>query len=235
MCTGRVHAGSGAVGGLAVGIVLHKTLGYDATLSGFTAGMALLCDTDSCGSTPSRSLGFVSGAVSHVIRLVSGGHRHATHSFLGIAAFTGLAVLASRYRHDYAGMAGLALLITLTVSGAAGALRIADSHKADVIGIAVAAGVVFLGYGLALIPLAVALGCTLHCVLDSCTDSGVNWLFPWRYRFHLLPEPLAWTTGSRPETMIVAPALLIAFLALGSWAMAPGADLAVWGWAMHAV
>ena len=38
----------------------------------------------------------------------------------------------------------------------------------------------------------------------------------------------------RPETRVVDP-LLIAFLALGSWAIAPGADLAVWGWAMHAV
>jgi membrane-bound metal-dependent hydrolase YbcI (DUF457 family) len=223
----KSHSGSGAVAGLAVGVALHKSLGYDAALAGFTAGMALLPDTDSCGSMPARSLGFLSGAVSHVVRFVSGGHRHATHSILGIAVFTGLAILACHFRHDYIGMAGLALLITLTVSGAAEALHLAGSHMADVIGIAVAAGVVFWGYGLALIPLAVALGCIVHCVGDSCTDSGVMWLFPCKYRFHFLPEPLAFTTGSRPE-LFVDLFLAGAFLVLTAWAIDPSAVTSGW-------
>jgi hypothetical protein len=33
----------------------------------------------------------------------------------------------------------------------------------------------------------------------------------------------------------VDPLLVIAFLALGSWAIAPGADLAVWGYTAHLV
>src|SRR5882724_1024029 len=131
MCEGRTHALSGAVLGLGAGILLHKTAVQDAELAGFTAGFALLVDLDSCGSSSARSLGFISGAVSHVVRRVSGGHRHATHSLIGIAAFTGLALLACYFRHDYAGMAGLALLITLSVAGALQAEGLTSSIVAD--------------------------------------------------------------------------------------------------------
>ena len=60
-------------------------------LAGFTAGMALLPDLDKCGSSPARCLGFLSEAVAWIIGRLTGGHRHATHSFLGIAVFTALA------------------------------------------------------------------------------------------------------------------------------------------------
>jgi membrane-bound metal-dependent hydrolase YbcI (DUF457 family) len=197
-------------------VILHKGLTADAALSAFTGGTALLLDLDSCGSAGARSLGFVSGAVSHVVRRISGGHRHATHSILGIAAFTGLAFLACAFRHDYAGMAGLALLLTLSVAAVLEATRAASSHVADLAGIAVAAAVIWLGWGLALIPLAVLLGCACHAVFDSCTDSGVNWLWPCQYRFHFLPRFLTWSTGSRPERWLVDP-LLVAALGLLAW------------------
>jgi membrane-bound metal-dependent hydrolase YbcI (DUF457 family) len=184
-------------------------------MAGFTAGMALIPDMDSCGSSSARCLGFLSYAVAWVVRLASGGHRHASHSLLGIAAFTGLAWLAAHYRADVAGKAGLALLITIAVSSAIEALHLTGGHLSDVIAIAVAAAVVWYGYDLRLIPLATALGCATHCAGDQLTDSGVMWLYPFsQYRFKL-PEPIAFTTGSRPERWIVDPALvlLLAFLA----------------------
>jgi membrane-bound metal-dependent hydrolase YbcI (DUF457 family) len=88
---GHSHALSGAVTGAGAGIFLHLPLARTGSLAGFTAGMALLPDLDKCGSSPARCLGFLSEAVAWIIGKLSGGHRHATHSFLGIALFTGLA------------------------------------------------------------------------------------------------------------------------------------------------
>jgi hypothetical protein len=58
----------------------------------------------------------------------------------------------------------------------------------------------------------------------------LGWPFS-KHRFHLLPEPFRFTTGTRPETLVVGPILSAALLALASWAAVPGADQAAW----HAV
>jgi membrane-bound metal-dependent hydrolase YbcI (DUF457 family) len=219
---GHSHALSGGVTGAAAGIILHLPVGQAAALAGFTAGMALLPDLDKCGSSPARSLGFLSEAIAGLIGRVSGGHRHATHSFLGVALFTGLAWISCHYRGDWAGKAGLALLMTLSVSAGLEALRLARGHTADLIGIAVASWEVWFGYGLRLIPLAVLLGCCTHIVGDMLTDSGCMLGFPLStYRFHLLPEPLAFTTGTRPEILIVDPILTGALLVLAGWVIDP--------------
>jgi membrane-bound metal-dependent hydrolase YbcI (DUF457 family) len=226
---GHSHALSGAATGLATGLITHLHAPQTAALAGFTAGMALLPDLDKCGSSPARCLGFLSEAVAWLIGRLSGGHRHATHSFLGVGIFTGLAWLACHYRADWAGKAGLALLMTLTVSGGLEALRIARSHSADVIGIAVAAWEVWYGYGLRLIPLAVLVGCCTHIAGDMLTDSGCMLLYPFsKYRFHLLPEPFAFTTGTRPELLFVDPVLTGAIVILAGWVADPAFVAAHW-------
>jgi membrane-bound metal-dependent hydrolase YbcI (DUF457 family) len=220
---GHSHALSGAVTGLAAGLILHMPVPHTAALAGFTAGMALLPDLDKCGSSPARCLGFLSEAVAWIVAKISGGHRHATHSVLGIAVFTGLAWVSAHFVHDWGGKAGLALLMTLSVAGGLEALHIARGHVADLIGIGVAAWEVWYGYGLTLIPLAVLIGCTTHVVGDMLTDSGCMLGFPvFRHRFHLLPEPLAFTTGTRPEILIVDPILTIALIALAGQVADPG-------------
>jgi membrane-bound metal-dependent hydrolase YbcI (DUF457 family) len=212
---GHSHALSGAVTGLATGIIMHMSTPHTAALAGFTAGMALLPDLDKCGSSPARCLGFLSEAIAWIIGKLSGGHRHATHSLLGIAGFTGLAWVSAHYVHDWGGKAGLALLMTLSVAGGLEALRLARGHVADLIGIGVASWEVWYGYGLKLIPLAVLVGCCTHIVGDLLTDSGCMLAFPVsKHRFHLLPEPFAFTTGTRPELLIVDPILTIALIAL---------------------
>jgi membrane-bound metal-dependent hydrolase YbcI (DUF457 family) len=220
---GHSHALSGAVTGLAAGLVLHMSVPHTAALAGFTAGMALLPDLDKCGSSPARCLGFVSEAIAWIAGKISGGHRHATHSVVGVAVFTGLAWVSAHFVHDWAGKAGLALLMTLSVAGGLEALRLARGHVADLIGVAVASWEVWFGYGLTLIPLAVLVGCSTHIVGDMLTDSGCMLAFPVsRHRFHLLPEPLAFTTGTRPEILIVDPLLTIALIALAGHTADPG-------------
>jgi membrane-bound metal-dependent hydrolase YbcI (DUF457 family) len=219
---GHSHALSGAVTGTAAGIFLHMSPPQIAALAGFTAGMALLPDLDKCGSSPARSCGFLSEGVAWTIGKISGGHRHATHSILGIAIFTVLAWLSCQYRADVAGKTGLALLMTLSVAGALEALRIARGHWADLVGVAVASWEIWFGYGLRLIPLAVLIGCSTHIVGDMLTDSGCMLGYPaWRHRFHLLPEPFAFTTGTRPELLIVDPILTGALVILAVWAADP--------------
>ena len=138
---GHSHALSGGVTGLATGLFLQFSFPQTVALAGFTAGMALLPDLDKCGSSPARCLGFLSEAVAWIIGRLTGGHRHLTHSILGIAGFTALAWYSCQYRHDWVGKAGLALLMTLTVSAGLEALRVArrphrrpDRHRDRVLG-----------------------------------------------------------------------------------------------------
>jgi membrane-bound metal-dependent hydrolase YbcI (DUF457 family) len=212
---GHSHALSGAVAGLGVGLGLRMATPDIGALAGYTAGMALLPDLDKCGSSPARSLGFLSEAVAWVFGKASGGHRHATHSVIGVAIFGGAAWLACHYRADVGGKAGLALLLTLSVAGGLAALRVTEGHTADLIGAAVAAGAIWYGYGLHLIPLAVFVGCCTHIAGDMLTESGCMLGYPFsRQRFHLLPRPLAFTTGTGPELLLVDPLLMAAVAVL---------------------
>ena len=226
---GHSHALSGAVTGIATGIFLHLPGPQIAALAGFTAGMALLPDLDKCGSSPARCLGFLSEAIAWAAGRISGGHRHATHSVLGVAIFTGLAWACCQFRHDWAGKAGLALLLTLSAAAALEALHVARGHAADILAIGVAAGVVWFGYGMRLMPVAVLVGCSTHIAGDMLTDSGCMLGFPvFRHRFHLLPEPFAFTTGTRPELLIVDPILTGALLVLAALAADPAFVTAQW-------
>jgi membrane-bound metal-dependent hydrolase YbcI (DUF457 family) len=226
---GHSHALSGAVAGTAAGILLHRPASQVAALAGFTAGMALLPDLDKCGSSSARCLGWLSEAIAWAAGRISGGHRHATHSVLGVAVFTGLAWACCQFRHDWAGKAGLALLMTLSAAAALEALHIARGHAADLIAVGVAVAGVWFGYGLGLIPLAVLIGCSTHIAGDMLTDSGCMLGFPVsRQRFHLLPEPLAFTTGTRPELLIVDPILFGTLLILAALAADPAFVTAQW-------
>jgi membrane-bound metal-dependent hydrolase YbcI (DUF457 family) len=226
---GHSHALSGGVTGLGAGIFLHMSVPQTAALAGFTAGMALLPDLDKCGSSPARCLGFLSETVAWIVGRISGGHRHATHSILGIGLFTGIAWLSCHFRADWAGKAGLALLMTLSVAAGLEALHIARGHIADLAGIGVAAWEVWYGYGLRLIPLAVFIGCCTHIAGDMLTESGCMLGFPvYRHRFHLLPRPLTFTTGTRPELLIVDPILTGSLVVLAGWATDPAFVAAHW-------
>jgi membrane-bound metal-dependent hydrolase YbcI (DUF457 family) len=230
---GRVHAIGGFAAGLGAGIILHKTAADDFALAGLAAGMALLPDMDQASGTASHSLGFLSLAVAKVISTLSGGHRRLTHSVTGLTAFSLIAWAAVTWRHDIAGMAVLALMITIAASSALEATKVTNGHVADVLGIAAAVIVIWLGYGLGLILAATVAGVVSHLALDAATDRGIPLLLPLSRRvLHLLPEPLAWTSGTRPENWIVAPAILAAIVVLAAWAADPA--LVSSGW-QHAV
>ena len=215
---GVTHALSGVVTGVAAGsLVLNGRPGPLLLFAGLTAAYALAPDLDSCGATEARSLGFVTAILSRLIRAISGGHRHGTHSAIGVAAFTGVAWLACLFRGTWPGRIALGVFLAAGIAAAADALRPGPATFENVLGIGAAAVMVWTGYGLALVPLAAALGCATHIAGDMLTVSGCPLAWPVSLRdFHLLPGPLRFTTGKFAEHWIVSP-LLLGALALLLW------------------
>jgi membrane-bound metal-dependent hydrolase YbcI (DUF457 family) len=203
MCTGHTHALSGAVTGAATGLyVLHLPLTGTVALAGLTAGAAVLPDIDHPDATLAHCFGFLTKMFAWLVGKIAGGHRKGTHSVLGIAVFTGLAWLAVAYRADTAGRIGLCVLLSLIIAGGLYALRI-GGHWADLLAIGGAIAMTVTGTGLALVAFATGLGCATHVFGgDMLTDSGCPLAYPFsRYRFKWWGEPLAFTTGTRPEAL----------------------------------
>lgn len=220
---GYSHALSGSAAWLAIGSTSSAALGiYDAppavTLAGaiICAGAALLPDIDHPSGTIAWSLPSVEAvgvtlipsptkALCTGVEAISGGHRHATHSLIGIAAFTGLAWLSTFVAFEYHGRSialASAVYAILLIAFAVKALGIARSsarhsrRRAGVIGTVVSGilgswvgpWVIALGtagyvtweleYRWTWLPLAVLVGALLHNLGDSLTVEGVPWLWP---------------------------------------------------------
>jgi membrane-bound metal-dependent hydrolase YbcI (DUF457 family) len=111
---GRTHALSGLVTGVAIGqFGWHLDPAHLAVGAAVTAGAAVLPDIDHPDASCADSFGFVTKGFAWLIGRVSGGHRHGTHSLVGVAAFTGAAWAARHYLYTPAGKIGLGLLLVL--------------------------------------------------------------------------------------------------------------------------
>jgi membrane-bound metal-dependent hydrolase YbcI (DUF457 family) len=201
---GRSHALSGALTGAALSItVLHADRPHVAVAALLTAGAAVLPDLDHRDATVARTFGFITEAFARVVGKLSGGHRHLTHSLTGCAIFTALVGIAAHYRHGWPGRIGLGFAATLLIASALRALKL-GGHAADLLALGGAVAACRTGYGLALVTPAVAAGCVTHLIGDGITDEGVPLFAPFsRAHIHLLPEPLAFTAGTKPETLVV--------------------------------
>jgi membrane-bound metal-dependent hydrolase YbcI (DUF457 family) len=219
---GHTHALSGVVAGAAAGsLLMHESAAPLALFAGLTAAYALANDLDSCGSTEARSFGFVTEAFAWFVRLISGGHRHGTHSAVGVMAFTAAAWVACLFRHTLPGRIALGVILAVGLTSAMDALRI-GGHAGNLLGCAGAAAMCVTGYGLALVPIAAALGAGTHIAGDMLTVSGCPLLWPGTMReYHLLPEGLRFTTGKMAEHWVVTP-LLMGALAFLAWRDASG-------------
>lgn len=213
MCLGRTHALGGAVAGAGVGIAAHLPTPGLLVLAGLSAGFATLPDLDQVGSCAARSLGFASQGFAHVVRWVSGGHRHATHTAFAVAVMLFVTGTLSLAAVSFpATRWALGAVLALAVAAGLRALRL-GGHFADVLALAVAGVMAGFGVDLAMVPVACAVGWSSHIVGDACTDKGVPVFWPFAQgHFRLLPEPFAFATGTRPERFVVVPLL---WLALG--------------------
>jgi membrane-bound metal-dependent hydrolase YbcI (DUF457 family) len=228
---GRTHALSGLVAGAAAGqLIWHLNLSHLAIGAAMATGAAVLPDIDHPDASVARCFGFITEAFAWLIEHISGGHRHGTHSLVGVAAFTGGAYAAEHYRYTLAGKIGLGLLLVLVLASGLRALKI-GGHFGDLIAIAIAAGMFYTGFGISQVPWAIAIGTATHLVGDMLTNEGIPLAWPVsRFHVRLLPEPFAFTTGTRPERWVVAPVLLgalvwLAWLATIAPRIAPGSRI----------
>jgi len=232
---GRDHALTGAVVFAALAPALHVPLVDLPAGVVLGAGAGVLPDIDHPDSTIADSFGFLTEGFSRLTNKISGGHRHGTHSFIGVAIFTVLAwVFGVLQTHHSAGMrfghgslAGsltvamipAVLILTLLYSSALRALKI-GGHHGDLIGFAGAVATCYLGtdivpvtvwhWKIPFIAVAVALGCLAHIAGDELTHGGCPVLWPVsQYEFHLLPKPMRITTAKMTENKVIFPLLVI--------------------------
>ena len=184
-----------------------------------TAGAAILADSDHPEGTISYSLPSVkvlgitlvpspTRLLAKGVHAISGGHRHGTHSLIGIAVFTALAFLAPKLIIPVYGrpLPVLALLYMILLaayaSKATGFSRMLGGAIGGTGGTFLRSwlgpwivALVFAGWvawtkggNLDWLPVSVCIGMFMHILGDMLTVEGVPWLWPWN------PKPPVPTT-----------------------------------------
>jgi len=234
---GHDHALSGALAFAFVAPLLPVSGTQLAVAAALTAGAGILPDLDEPGSTIARTFGFLTGGFAWIVHQLSGGHRKGTHSLLGVALMTLLALWAGSWQRSAPAqhpevwwhLVPAGLILALLFSAGFRALYI-GGHHGDLFGIGVAALVIWQGWDLVevtswhvpLLAVCVALGMLAHLAGDMLTHDGCPLLYPVsRYEFGLLPEPIRITTNKLAERWVISPLLLIG-LAYFVWRDAGG-------------
>jgi membrane-bound metal-dependent hydrolase YbcI (DUF457 family) len=229
---GRQHCLTGVLAGVGVAACIPGApIGWRLLVIAVTGGASLLPDLDHPSATAARSLGFVtrllakgvdaaSLAIYHATREGAdpterhSGHRLFTHTVPGAALASRLAASLCLL-HPLAGAALCALLAGLMSLG----LKFAGSVFAAASG--------FTGWWLLerengwwwLVPVSVFVGCVVHILGDTVTNSGTPLLWPLRTqgrRWRLVTTPATFAAGDSVELYLVAPLLMFGcFLAAG--------------------
>lgn len=217
---GPTHALSGVaayLGAAAVAdtFITHAGPGELALGSLLAAGAALAPDLDHHNSTATHTYGFLTGGISRVIRLISGGHRGGTHSILGTAVAVGLAYAAS--------LSVIATGVVCWVLGGVAARafglvsivypKVSGATRALIVAAATAALMYFAPQAVWVLPLAVGIGWAAHIAGDCITNMGCPLGWPLSQRN--LGLPLVDTDGLR-ERYLVVPGLMVATVVLAA-------------------
>ncbi|NLE78566.1 MAG: metal-dependent hydrolase [Rhodococcus sp.] len=215
------------------------------TFAAVCAGAALIPDLDTTQSTVSRSFGPFSKLLARAIDSISlgfytitkggkdgkrrGGHRTFTHTAL-FAAGLGAGVTALVMHFGKPAIMGvLFFAMGLALRGLAGEFAKKKGWLVVSLLAAAFAALTWQWYptdaGSLGLGVAVALGCVTHCLGDAITKEGVPFLapfIPWR-REHWwelrLPSFLSIRAGGKFEKIVLGPALTLAVVALGVWAV----------------
>ncbi|MFF2244262.1 metal-dependent hydrolase [Arthrobacter sp. NPDC058130] len=150
------------------------------------AGAAMVPDADHHNATIAHSLPPLSNVMCAGIGKLAGGHRHGTHSVVGIAAFVFIAWLAGLWtmhvEHFGTIYPGAGILSVLLVAFAAKALKIIpDSMRKSPWAVGLAMGVFitfFAPQEQGWFPVAMGLGVIVHILGDMMTTEGCNLAWP---------------------------------------------------------
>jgi len=155
-----------------------------------TAGAALLPDADHRHASIAHSLPPLSNMMCIQVGKISGGHRHGTHSILGVAVFVMIAMLAGMWTVAWEPFGtiypGAGLITVLLASFAAKALKfIPDTMQKFpwVVGLGMGVFITFFAPQEQFwFPLAIGLGAAVHILGDMLTTGGCNLLWPLRVK-----------------------------------------------------
>jgi membrane-bound metal-dependent hydrolase YbcI (DUF457 family) len=187
----------------------------DIVLGAFaTAGAALLPDLDHPDGTIAHFLGPISHAFCRFVEKVSGGHRHATHSFL----FVALVTFGTWEGAEHWGRPFVLAILYILYSLAVRALHLCPPgkgiHSWGVVQILAISGTAasyeYLPKNPAWLPAAVGLGALVHLVGDCLTKEGCPLLWPLDRRVGI---PLIKRTGDKFETAFLTPLMALGALA----------------------
>lgn len=203
---GGSHAISGAAAWVAVTstgplmLGLHPLPPQGIILgSVIAAGAALLPDFDHHSGTAAYSLPPLTKAMARTIANISGGHRHGTHSILGILVATAIATILSLIKipvdlpiEGYSGVINVGSAVVMLFCAALG-LKALKLTKGSgwvwpwVYSLGMASTVaVFAPDEFGWLTLAVGLGCLVHCLGDMLTVGG------WPIFYPLYPKHPRW-------------------------------------------
>lgn len=225
---GRTHALSGAALFLAVAPAIDQVValpfGTRVLYTLITAGCAMLPDLDHPEAAIGRTFGWPTQLLAEGVKHISGGHRHATHSWVGIGAFAVVAaagtyvspilarlVLAAAGA-DLPGWAApiimhiaAVIMITLALGLGVRALGLTDGGAVNnLVTFTGCAGVAVwsaqAGVDYRWIPAAYALGAFAHILGDANTEQGVPWMWPHPRRYRICSID----TGEWVERRLVA-------------------------------
>lgn len=207
---GRTHATSGAVAFLLL-VPPLRWAGLDFEGVGVAvgalaaAGAAMLPDLDHPQATIAQALGPMTGLLARATAWLSGGHRHGTHSVLGVLAATTLSVVMMLIGGVAVGLESAFLAALALAAMQVKFSRVTLVHTA----LCLAAGVVVTSLSVwqqipdPVLPLAVGIGGAAHIAGDCLTEEGcpLLWPMPWRVSLlHLKTEGLV-------ERFVVGPLL----------------------------
>lgn len=175
-----------------------------------TAGAALLPDIDHPNGTIAHSVGPVTHNLTKAVSKLSGGHRHATHSFAFVAAVTYGTWAGEKYLGRYFTLGLVFFMLVLAVR----ALNLCPPGEGlDAYGPCVllaGGGTVLMDRWIASapgwLPFAIGLGALTHLAGDCLTDHGCRLFWPFTLRTGI---PLIQRTGNKMETWFLAPAMAI--------------------------
>lgn len=166
------------------------------------AGGAMLPDLDHPSGTAARALGPVTKTLAQIVNKITGGHRGATHSLLGIAGFTWISwKLGQIGGWPYGAWIGFMAAIALS------ALKwtpiknpVLNTSLCIGLGVAVTMYARFIPFNPWPITVGTAIGVAAHILGDMLTVEGcpLFWPLPMRFKFASL------TTGQIGEKMVCA-------------------------------
>ena len=214
---GHSHSTSGALawGAAAAWVPVavwpsHLTAGDILVGTFVTAGAALLPDLDHPEGTIAHFLGPVSHQLCRLVSKISGGHRHATHSFF----FVALVTFGTWEGVKHLGRPFTLSLIFILLSLAVRALHLCPPgkgiHSWGVITLVAGAGTVAAYRWTPAAPdwlaISVGLGTLVHLGGDCLTKEGCPLFWPIPPRMGI---PLISHTGNKLETAVLTPVMAV--------------------------